>query len=1537
MYMDYRYKKTQVFRKLLPVPNHIRLDVYNCKLSFTDYITYKLEDKVPITCLNQIDREIVERFGLKRAKTLDWSLLEVVSRELGDIRVILLSLSPETDDLNDALYKTLNHRLPPQDYSKGMKEKYPNRQVEINSNDSIDVETVKKAFNGGYIKINEIIRYWDYFKDRDLTYVLSHDKENTTKVTDKELKEFMKDFRNTASIIISIRNIYELIRSINIKENENERLEILKNLSEEILNKTDQKYDKLELDNNQYKELFKYTSMKEYLTRVSDEEYYYDEIYRDLEFEGLSQEYLLDANIPVKYLKNRDVIYFIRTYGIKNIYEFDQECGNFFTKDDCYMLKRMFTLYLHYAGNNHDPNTTFFTRRLTPDSEGNYPYRTYTKDEFYEAMKRMIIGGPTDANYVDFAPDYRQMTGEFKKRNNSLFLASEAPEELKRLFYTKSLTPEIIRDNPKYIQYLEGKELSSCFQRIDVQVKGSTAYMEYENMYSFLERKTDYSNVMRIVKEYSDIINMIFDRSIVNSYDLKLVFDDKDEIEQITEKINNLLVRILIEKNQIYPQNIPGELYKSHSDIFLSNDAPVELQKAFYSRKLTTEMLINNPEYQEYLKDKNLQIIYKYMPIGIIDKNNNQNSFYYNSYTSENLVKIIQDTFKDDALQTMIDYGKYIERLYEINSLRDFTLQSGYTKDDILTKLDEVLLKGIINDGLKYDDKLAGHFKGNNPTLFLDDNVDQIIKNKFYNREFTIQDFVDNPELIDIFGNTNIICGFNENISWLIPIIKGKNEKHNNLIRLKVLTEYYKIQDTSLQTIFKEYIIKYNDDINLDTITNICDVLTRLSTSNSAEMFNFRKELAHQILSTDNPIESLNKVERVFIKNNIPTVGKTYSCFEILHPNFKGFDMTSNTISPVLKTSSNKKKQYIIFNDLLKASFGSNNRAIKNYLLSVDKGYKLYTKVKEENISFDSLNAEEQELLKQFRRIINTLYDHTLKGRNLNDGNIYTNDVIADLKLLENKLAEKPDVEYNLADRVVRMFCGGTEINSIEKAQRYIFEKANQADRRNRMASTTNMELVPGDLVKGINDIKYLRNILQNGSVSKEFLGASAGSDATPLDTDVSMILNNEGTTREKISATNANSYGNIWLVLKNDDRFITTRKNGEEKNNQYNPNKIELFQTGVLGSDHYGIRTGFPSSEINYIVTEKYDTRIGLEIAMNGFYIPVADKDGKIVFTPKDYDDLRKKMGGLTYFSEPNYEFSENLITEEIEALAKQIEESNKETTRKRNIINKAIKDALDELGLTLKTQIDGDLTEKYVELIDTGSTGRGTNKPGDGDFDFMMRLDRAIIQDPKKLQEVKQTILNKLGLTEKEAMISTGDFRIKSVTIEDITIDLDITFTTKTDSVLYSTDMALKDRLETIKEQDEQKYNYVVANILQAKKVLKKANAYKPNRGDNPEGGLGGVGIENWILQHGGSFYDAAKSFVAAADGKSFEDFLHTYEIWDFGDNHLAEKRGKYSHDEFIANNMSREGFIKMTSALKEYLKEMNKNMTFRTNYHI
>ena len=46
-------------------------------------------------------------------------------------------------------------------------------------------------------------------------------------------------------------------------------------------------------------------------------------------------------------------------------------------------------------------------------------------------------------------------------------------------------------------------------------------------------------------------------------------------------------------------------------------------------------------------------------------------------------------------------------------------LKENYDKEILLNSFDEALLNGIINDGLKYDERIAGHFKGNNPTLFL--------------------------------------------------------------------------------------------------------------------------------------------------------------------------------------------------------------------------------------------------------------------------------------------------------------------------------------------------------------------------------------------------------------------------------------------------------------------------------------------------------------------------------------------------------------------------------------------------------------------------------------------------------------------------------------------------------------------------------------------------------------------------------------------------------------------------------------------------
>ena len=73
--MNYRYKRTQIFRKKLDVPKDIINKVYNCTLYFTDFIEYELDDKIPISCICNQDRIIVEKFGIDKCRTLDWELI----------------------------------------------------------------------------------------------------------------------------------------------------------------------------------------------------------------------------------------------------------------------------------------------------------------------------------------------------------------------------------------------------------------------------------------------------------------------------------------------------------------------------------------------------------------------------------------------------------------------------------------------------------------------------------------------------------------------------------------------------------------------------------------------------------------------------------------------------------------------------------------------------------------------------------------------------------------------------------------------------------------------------------------------------------------------------------------------------------------------------------------------------------------------------------------------------------------------------------------------------------------------------------------------------------------------------------------------------------------------------------------------------------------------------------------------------------------------------------------------------------------------
>ena len=1591
--MNYKYKRGQIFGKRLNVPRSVLTRVYRNACTYSDFIDYELFDKIPTSCMRKPDRDILNKFGKDVCDNLDW---EIISYANGDMNVfdIVMSLDPNTKDINLALYEKIKDRIRLSEYSTKMRELYSDRFIDP-TEDMLDrYGPIIDDFNYGRASLSTMIKNWDLFKDRDLSYCLLHDKANEKHVTDAMVKNFMSNHSGLAPIIAKNGDIYSVISDTSIFSTLEEEKAYLKQVTDDILSKTKKQYgdytDPLELTNDEYKELFKYSSMKEYLSQ-------YDSYGGGLlveELKKLPEDYVFNNSIPFQELLSYDVLHFVGTFGIKNIAEFDDECGQFFTRDNCRMLKLMFDMYLHYGGNVHNPNLSFFyNRENKPIMAG-----SCSKDDFYDAMRKMIVFGPTDGTFKDNAPDYRAITGEFRTRNSDLFISEDAPEELQKLFYSKNVTPKLLKEHPDYIDYLRGKDFACCF-------KDRYAYVEYEdegistyeNFYSYISWISNDEEMMSFILEYGDVLDIVYDHNRQNysGVDLKLPF--KGSLYDVKDKINTELRKIIIQDRVPYPANVPDSFYKLYPEMFLDKDTPKELQDAFYSRSLTAEDILMNPSYREYLNGIDLEVLFKYMPISMIGPDYDETRSYHLSYEykSINLVKAIEKTFGEETLDIMILYGKYFEKGYEIDQLRDFIYDPNLSKIELLNKMDSSIYQYIIDGKMKYDENISSHFKENYPTLFLDSSVSEDIRKRFYNREFTLQDFYDNPELLDIFGNTNITGGLSEEFAWVIPLFDNlEDKKLSNTNRLKVLEAYEKIQNERLRKSFIKYVKKYGEKINLEKIDNISEVFSRLEYSNSIELSSFSEQLAIQLLDSDDPLGKLKKIEKVFLENNSPLCGKMFLCFQILYPSmseYPDFSFTSNSrVAPGLKddtlpkvgfhVSNDDKRLMVIFNDLLRVAYRSNERSFEEYLANLEEGNRIYYYLQNNGFDISTLNDKEKETLTTFVSHLEVLYNN-IKMNNSRHIELDGLSLVDKLKVIGENFHESE--RYELKDRIVRSFCYTAGIKSFDELKELCIEsRREQRERidRNLLEMEQNggvFKIQEGDFVRGIGYYDTLGSSLNAGNYCKEQLGVFNGTskhDTTPLDVDLTLVTKTNSLYHAIEGTPTGFGFGNVYVIIKKDNPNISISrdKDGELTGNIYDPRKIELFGTkvGEAGYEtHWGARTGFSLADVDFILykekreidgqrpydedgkvnykgekdPEEYNDlqAIKFEIAKNGYYIPVIDFAGKLIFTKEEFKDIRDKMDGLSYFGNNNYVLSEYLVTPEVEEIARELtKEAEEDTNEKRQIINGIIKEVLDEMGISIKYKSDGDLSSKSAEFIDTGSTGRGTNIPYDGDFDFFMRLDAEIIKDPQRMSTFKRKIIDKIQEHNPESYTITdnGDLRFKKVNIDNgKVVDLDISFGVKTNKVQYSSDECLRDRLSTIKELYPDQYNNVVANIILAKKVLKdpEVNAYKPRRTDKLQGGMGGVGIENWILQNGGSFVQACQSFLDAAvdeNGETvpFEEFRSNYQLWDFGENHFSARKGHYLHDNFVECNMTEGGYKKMVGAFQGYLKSLDKAYT-------
>ena len=564
-----------------------------------------------------------------------------------------------------------------------------------------------------------------------------------------------------------------------------------------------------------------------------------------------------------------------------------------------------------------------------------------------------------------------------------------------------------------------------------------------------------------------------------------------------------------------------------------------------------------------------------------------------------------------------------------------------------------------------------------------------------------------------------------------------------------------------------ETVLKFGNE-TINAISNIDEskqkdaikILDRLSRSNSAELRRIKNQIALQILEKEPETyeKTLNSIENIYLTSNIPDVGKLYLVFKELHPNLLGEDtkMQDDSIGniPSLKEATIDERKSMIFTRLLMSAVESNSRNLKDYIETIEQGNEIFKKIRNGEVKAQNLAKNERETITKYNEILNFVYNQSNKEEKREN----TGDIEKDINELA-KLFRMDVIEREMPDRLVRLFAHRAEIRSLAQSKKIMEKSREKADERNtEFSKRENINIEEGDFVKGIVNTEYFPSMLQRGILAKDFLGGNAMSDATPLDTDVEKVTKVGKTLDETLkslevadgyisSVTDGKKLGKIMLVFSKDN-FIETRN----KNNEVSKENIELLKQDKDKKEvchnfgtAYGISMGIGSENIKCIIADKYVDKLGLEIALNGFYIPIVDNDGKVVYTKEMYNNFREKMQGLSHYGEKHFELDETAKKPEMSGIIELVDRSMQNAKTKQEKILKTLEEAVNKNGYTLSDERRTDLKPGIVEFIDTGSTGRGTNMPGDGDFDYMVRMDKVLSDNPTEFKNSLREALRK------------------------------------------------------------------------------------------------------------------------------------------------------------------------------------------------
>lgn len=223
----------------------------------------------------------------------------------------------------------------------------------------------------------------------------------------------------------------------------------------------------------------------------------------------------------------------------------------------------------------------------------------------------------------------------------------------------------------------------------------------------------------------------------------------------------------------------------------------------------------------------------------------------------------------------------------------------------------------------------------------------------------------------------------------------------------------------------------------------------------------------------------------------------------------------------------------------------------------------------------------------------------------------------------DEEIEELDQIPFTELKGVYKKMVFGYFLSQTIERSRDINEK-HSADQRNRELTKEKLELKKGIYLHG-SAVDNLENVLLSGNLPQEALGEEAGVDSYPFQVDFTRLqqeyLDTKPNTREKLEGSMSGGYGHtgekgldgqIFYIY---DREHATWQNGIN----YSAGNADSEK-----SNHALIFGGHPATEINGIALRNPEMTIEearTAVLENGFYIPIYDLDGNLLFTPEQYD----------------------------------------------------------------------------------------------------------------------------------------------------------------------------------------------------------------------------------------------------------------------------------------------------------------------------